>query len=66
MLDNKAADTHSEYVILIVFPRQEWLRDRVSILRYAYLACLVYVIMFVSNWLIYVALYLCTLLFEIT
>jgi len=23
----KATDTHSEYVILIVFPRQQWLRE---------------------------------------
>jgi hypothetical protein len=24
----KATDTHSEYVILIAFPRQQWLRER--------------------------------------
>jgi len=24
----KAKDTHSEYVILIAFPRQQWLRER--------------------------------------
>jgi hypothetical protein len=24
----KATDTHSEYIILIVFPRQQWLRER--------------------------------------
>jgi len=24
-------DTHSEYVTLIVFPRQQWLRERVSV-----------------------------------
>jgi hypothetical protein len=24
----KATNTHSEYVILIVFPRQQWLRER--------------------------------------
>jgi len=29
----KATDTHSEYVILIPFPRRQWLRERVSILR---------------------------------
>jgi len=66
MLDNKAADTHSEYGILIGFQRQQWLRERASILRYAYIACLVYIIyiyMSVSDWLIYVALYLCTPLF---
>jgi hypothetical protein len=37
----KATDTHSEYVILIVFPRQQWLRERPSVLRYTYIACLV-------------------------
>jgi hypothetical protein len=37
----KAADTHSEYVILIVFPRQKWLCERASMLRYTYIACLV-------------------------
>jgi hypothetical protein len=30
----KAIDTHSEYVILIAFPRQKWLRERASMLRY--------------------------------
>jgi hypothetical protein len=29
----KATDTHSEYVILISFPRQQWLRERASMLR---------------------------------
>jgi len=38
---NEATDTHSEYVILIVFPPQPWLRERVSMLRYKYIACLV-------------------------
>jgi hypothetical protein len=28
---NKAADKHSEYVILIVFPPQQWLHQRLSI-----------------------------------
>jgi hypothetical protein len=37
----KTTDTHTEYVILITFPRQEWLRERVSVLRYMYSACLV-------------------------
>jgi hypothetical protein len=27
----KATDTHSEYVILIAFPRQQWLRERASV-----------------------------------
>jgi hypothetical protein len=29
-------DTQSEYVILIAFPQQQWLRERSSILRYKY------------------------------
>ena len=28
----KATDTHSEYVTLIVFPRQQWLRELVSVM----------------------------------
>ena len=37
-----ATDTHSVYVILIVFRRQHWLLERASILRYMYIAaCLV-------------------------
>ena len=37
----KATNTHSQYVILIAFPPQQWLHDRASILRYTYTACLV-------------------------
>jgi hypothetical protein len=37
----KAANIHSEYVILIAFPRQKWLRERALILRYIYIACIV-------------------------
>ena len=29
-----ATNTHSEYVILTAFPRQQWLRERASMLRY--------------------------------
>jgi hypothetical protein len=36
-----ATDTHSQYVILTAFPPQQWLRERPSILRYIYIACLV-------------------------
>jgi hypothetical protein len=35
----KATDTHSEYVIFIAFPRQQWLRERASLLLYTYIAC---------------------------
>ena len=32
----KATDTHSEYVILIAFTLQQWLRECASMLRYTY------------------------------
>jgi hypothetical protein len=34
------ARTH-KYLILIAFPRQQWFRERVLVLRYTYSACLV-------------------------
>jgi len=37
----KAANKHSEYVILIGYPRQQWFLERASMLRYTYIACLV-------------------------
>jgi hypothetical protein len=37
----KATDTHSEYVVLLAFPRQQWLRERASMVRFTYVACLV-------------------------
>jgi hypothetical protein len=37
----KATDTHSEYVILIAFLRQQWLHERASMSRYTYIACIV-------------------------
>ena len=36
----KATETHSEYIILIVFPHQQRLRERTSMLRYTYMAFL--------------------------
>jgi hypothetical protein len=39
-MTTKATDTHSEYVIFIAFPRQQWLRERFSLLRYTYIASL--------------------------
>ena len=36
----KATDTHSEYVILIAFPLQQWLHQRAWMLRYTYLPVL--------------------------
>jgi hypothetical protein len=35
-------DTHSEYILIIAFPLQKSLRNRASMLRYTYIACLVY------------------------
>ena len=37
-----ATNTHSEYLTPIAFPRQQWLRERASMLRHTYTACLVY------------------------
>jgi len=36
----KATDTFSEYVTLIAFPRQQWLRERASMLCYSTLPAL--------------------------
>ena len=38
----KATNTHSEYVILIAFPRQQWLCERVTVLRYSCTACAIW------------------------
>jgi len=38
----KATNTHSEYVILIVFPLQHWLHKHASMLCYTYIASLVF------------------------
>ena len=37
----KAKNTHSEYVILIAFPPQQWFYERACMLRYTYIGCLV-------------------------
>ena len=37
----KATEQHSEYVILIALPRQQWLRERALMGVYRYIACLV-------------------------
>jgi len=39
---SKATNTLSEYVILIVLPLQQWLHERALMLRYTYIACLVF------------------------
>jgi hypothetical protein len=38
----KAADTHTEYVILIAFLLKQWLHERASMLRYTHIACHIY------------------------
>jgi len=38
----KATDTHSEYIILIAFPRQQWLSENSSIWHLTYIGCLVF------------------------
>jgi hypothetical protein len=37
----KATDNHSEYVLIIAFPLQQWLHERASVLRCTYTACVV-------------------------
>jgi len=37
----KATNTHSEYVMLIAFPLQQWSHERASMLRCTYIACIV-------------------------
>jgi hypothetical protein len=37
---NKATDTQSEYVILITFPRQQWVSENAPLLRYTCIASL--------------------------
>jgi hypothetical protein len=37
----KASDTHWEYVTQTAFPRLQWLRERASMVRYTYIACIV-------------------------
>jgi hypothetical protein len=38
----KAANTHSEYVIIIAFPLQQWLHKPALVLLYLYTTCLVF------------------------
>jgi len=46
----KSTNTHSEYVILDSFPRQQWLREGASVLRYTYIACLVLFTEYFNVW----------------
>jgi hypothetical protein len=40
-LVSKATDTDSDYVVLIALRLEQWAHNRVSLLRYAYIDCLV-------------------------
>jgi hypothetical protein len=40
----KATDTHSQYVILIDFPLQQWLGERASMLHYTYIVSFVFIL----------------------
>jgi hypothetical protein len=48
----KATNTHSEYVIFIAFPLQQWLGERTWVLRYTYfvLPCLCFVRLLSADW----------------
>jgi hypothetical protein len=41
ILAPKATNTHSQYVILIAFPLEQWLQEGASMLRYKHTASLV-------------------------
>jgi hypothetical protein len=41
----KVTDTQSEYITLTVFPLQQWLHERGSMLRYTYIARIVMLIL---------------------
>ena len=45
---------------IVAFPRQQWLRERATMLRYMYTACLVS-ICFVNPWIINLFFYSCIL-----
>jgi hypothetical protein len=38
----KATNAHSEYVILITFPQQQWLHECTTMLSYRYTACIIW------------------------
>jgi hypothetical protein len=43
--------THTEYVILIALSRQQRLRERASLLRYIYIACLAHSVLFCRKYI---------------
>jgi hypothetical protein len=46
----KATNKHSEYVILAALSLQQWLQERASMLRYTYVACLIYFLVHLQKW----------------
>jgi hypothetical protein len=40
---SKATDTRQDMKQIIAFPRQQWLRERVLMLRYKYTTCIVHI-----------------------
>jgi len=51
----KATNTHSGCVILFGFPVQQWLHGRASLLRYTYIACIVFtvIVMYITTYRIF-------------
>jgi len=45
----RATNTHSVCVMIIAFPLQQWLHEHTSVLRYTYVACLVFFILGLFN-----------------
>jgi len=45
----KVTDTRSEYVILIAFPLQQWVKERASVLRYTYTACIFHIYIYIKR-----------------
>jgi len=39
----KATNAYSKYIMRIYFPLQQWLHERASVLRYTYIACIVFI-----------------------
>jgi hypothetical protein len=53
----KATNTHSDNVILINFPLQQWLHERASVLRYMHIDCLLRFYLFICAGFCFFACY---------
>ena len=49
----KDTDTHTEYVTVFGFPRQQWLRERAPVFHYTYIAYLVSVNVIVISYYLF-------------